>query len=327
LRAWGLRRPPFASDDKTSELFACASHREAISLLDTTAALRGVMTLTGSPGAGKSTLLKSWLAGLEPKRFLPLLITQSSLSATGVLEVLLAKQGERARFKRSTNLLLLEKHLGDLEPVTLVLVLDDAQNYPGPALEELRLLFGLGDRPRSAFALIMPGDDYLLGSLRLSVQPALFTRISAATSLAVLPGESIAAYLDWHVSRAGLDRDIFAPAAVDLLAEASEGNPRTLGLLAQAAWLAAARQNTFTIDADHVHTALRQVSAAGSVNPASLRPFGSAEPACATRDLPRALSRQVRSELAEMPSSSATRLSGRPLLRRRFTASAWKSPP
>ncbi len=264
LRVWGLRRTPFASEDKTPELFAIATHREALSLLDTTAALRGVMMLTGSPGTGKSTLIKTWLDGLEPKRFLPLLITQSSLSATGVLEVLLAKLGERARFKRSTNLLLLEKHLADLEPVTLVLVLDDAQNFPGPALEELRLLLGLGGRQRSAFALVLLGDDYLLGSLRLSVQRALFSRISAATSLAPLPREDIAAYLDWHVSRAGLDRDIFAPAAVDLLAEASEGNPRTLGLLAQAAWLAAARQNTLTIEADHIHTALRQVPAANA---------------------------------------------------------------
>lgn len=264
LRAWGLRRPPFASEDKTPELFATATHRETLGLLDTTAALRGVMMLTGSPGTGKSTLIKTWLAGLEPKRFLPLLITQSSLSATGVLEVLLAKLGERARFKRSTNLLLLEKHLADLDPVTLVLVLDDAQNFPGPALEELRLLLGLGGRQRSAFALVLLGDDYLLGSLRLSVQRALFSRISAATSLAPLPREDIAAYLDWHVSHAGLDRDIFAPAAVDLLAEASEGNPRTLGLLAQAAWLCAARQNTLTIEADHIHTALRQVPAANA---------------------------------------------------------------
>ena len=127
LRAWGLRRMPFVADDKTTDLFLTDTHRETLDLLDTTAALRGVMALTGTPGTGKSTLLKNWLYGLEPKRFLPLLITQSSLSATGVLEVLLAKLGERARFKRSTNLLLLEKHLADLDPVTLVLALDDAQ--------------------------------------------------------------------------------------------------------------------------------------------------------------------------------------------------------
>jgi len=180
-----------------------------------------------------------------------------------VLEVLLAKLGQRARFKRSTNLLLMEKHLADLEPVTLVLILDDAQNYPGPALEELRLLLGIGGRKRSAFAMVLLGDDYLLGSLRLSVQRALFTRISAAARLAELPRQDIPAYLNWQMSRAGLDRDVFAPAAADMLAEASEGNPRILGLLAQAAWLDAARSTSLTIETDHVHTALRQVPAAG----------------------------------------------------------------
>lgn len=264
LRAWGLRHAPFAPEEKSNQLYALESHREIRNLLDTTAALRGVLMLTGSPGTGKSTLMKNWLASLEPKRYLPILITQSSLSATGVLETILSKLGERTGFKRSANLLALEKHLTQLDPVTLVLILDDAQNYPGPALEELRLLLGLGGRQRSAFCLILLGDEYLLGSLRLSVQRALFSRISAALSMAVLPREEIAAYLNWHVSRAGLERDIFAPAAMEMLAEASDGNPRILGLLAQAAWLAAARQSVFTIEAAHVHIALRQVPAANA---------------------------------------------------------------
>jgi general secretion pathway protein A len=265
LRAWGMRQVPFAAEDKNgAALFPCASQREALPLLDTTAALRGVMVLTGSPGIGKSTLAKTWMAGLEPKRHLPLLITQSSLTATGVLEILLAKLGERPRFKRSANLMILEKHLADIDPLTLTLVLDDAQNYPGPALEELRLLLGLGGRARSAFALILLGDEYLLGSLRLSVQRALYSRISAAAQLRPLPREDIAPYLDWHVSHAGLERDIFAGAAIDLLAEASEGNPRTLNLLARAAWITAARAGSSSIEAEHIHTALRQVPAANA---------------------------------------------------------------
>jgi len=199
------------------------------------------------------------MRGLEPKRYLPRLITQSSLSAAGVLEILLAKLGERPRFKRSTNLLALEKHLADIEPTTPVLGLDDAQNYPSTALEELRMLLALGGRARSAFALILLGDDYLLGSLRLSIQRALFSRISAAHQLHPLPREDIASYLNRHISRAGLDREIFAPAAIDLLAEASEGNPRALNLLAQAAWLASARAGGSDIEPAHVHAALRQV--------------------------------------------------------------------
>ena len=264
LRAWGLLRVPFTPDEKSADTFPCDSLRQALPLLDTTAALRGVMVLTGSPGTGKSTLLKTWMRGLEPKRYLPLLITQSSLSATGVLEILLAKLGERPRFKRSTNLLALEKHLADIEPVTLVLVLDDAQNYPSTALEELRMLLGLGGRQRSAFAFILLGDDYLLESLRLSVQRAIFSRISTVHQLHPLPREDIAPYLNWHVNRAGLSRDIFASAAIDLLAEASDGNLRTINLLAQAAWLAAARSGASAIEPCHIHTALRQVPAAAA---------------------------------------------------------------
>lgn len=264
LRTWGLRNTPFAPEEKPGGLFPTGTHRETLALLETTAALRGIMLLTGSPGTGKSTLTKTWMAGLEPKRYLPLLITQSSLSAIGVLEILLSKLGLPPRYRRSTNLLLLEKHLAELDPITLVLVLDDAQNYPGPALEEIRMLLGLGGRHRSAFALVLLGDQYLLGSLKLSVQRALFSRISAAAVLAPLPREEVAAYLNWQVSRAGLDRDIFAPAAIDLLAEASEGNPRTLNLLAQSAWLAAARASTQTIHPEHIHAALRQVPSASA---------------------------------------------------------------
>jgi len=262
LRAWGLRCAPFAADEKSPAIYPAESHREAHDLLDSTAALRGVMLLTGAPGSGKSTLVKTWMRGLEPKRHLPLLVTQSSLSASGVLEILLAKLGERPRFKRSASLVLLEKHLADIDPLTLVLILDDAQNYPAAALEEIRMLLGLGGRMRSAFALILAGDEYLLGSLRLSVQRALFTRISATAVLAPLSRHDIAPYLNWQVSRVGLERDIFEAAAIDLLAEASQGNPRTLNLLAQAAWLGAARSGATTIHPDHIHSALGQVPAA-----------------------------------------------------------------
>jgi type II secretory pathway predicted ATPase ExeA len=68
LRAWGMHRAPFSADEKSAQIFPAACHSEALELLHTTAALRGLMLLTGNPGTGKSTLLKSWIASLEPKR-------------------------------------------------------------------------------------------------------------------------------------------------------------------------------------------------------------------------------------------------------------------
>lgn len=71
----------------------------------------------------------------------------------------------------------------------------------------------------------------------------------------------------------------------------------------------------------------RRIFAAGSAKGAALRPFGSAERACVPPPLPRALSRQLRNEFADTPSSAATRLSGRPLLSSRLTASCRESEP
>jgi len=263
-RFHGLSRVPFTPDERDPGLFGAAGQSQAVELLDTTAALRGVMTLTGAPGTGKTSLIKHWITRLEPKRYLPVLITQSSLSATGVLEMLLARLGIRPRFKRSANLLLLENHLQEIEPLTLVLILDDAQNYPGPALEDIRMLLGAGGKARPAFALILLGDEYLMGSLRLSIQRALFSRVSAACQMAALQREEIAHYLRWHINHAGLQADLFTPAAIDLLAEAAEGNPRLLDQLARAAWIAAASQRSTQVESDHVNAAFKQVPAASA---------------------------------------------------------------
>lgn len=270
LRAWGLLRVPFSRDEKNADLYASGAQAQILRALDTTAALRGVLVLSGSPGTGKSSLLKRWLRELDPKRHLPVLLTQSSLSATGVLEVLLGKLGETPRFKRSQNLQLLEKHLASLAPISLVLILDDAQNYPHQALEEVRLLLSLGGGQRPAFSLVLCGDEYLLGSLRLSVQRALFSRISAAHQLTPLGREEIEPYVRWQLAACGLARQCFSAAALDLLAEVSEGNARTLGLVAQAAWLLAARQGPGhqSVEAEHVSAALAQVPAASAKIPA-----------------------------------------------------------
>ena len=59
LRAWGLRDAPFAAEEKSPAIYPAESHRKAHDLLESTAALRGVMLLTGAPGSGKSALIKT----------------------------------------------------------------------------------------------------------------------------------------------------------------------------------------------------------------------------------------------------------------------------
>ncbi len=261
LRHWGARTVPF-SDQPGEAPFVTPAWETAVGLLNQTAALRSVMLLTGDNGVGKSALVAHWLAGLEPKAYLPLAITQATLSATGLMAVLLHKLGQPATLFRNRNLAALEKALAELGRLTPVLVLDEAQQYPPGALEEIRLLLGLNLTRQPTFALVLLGDLYLQDSLRLQHHRALYSRIAARAVLPTLEPAQVEPYLAHGLHQVGLHRSCWSPPALTLLASASGGIPRLLNLLARSAWLAAARAGLNRIETEQVQNALTLVPAA-----------------------------------------------------------------
>ena len=261
LRHWGARAVPF-SDSVGEKPCLTPLWKENLALLVQTAALRSLLLLSGDNGVGKSALTGHWVSTLEPKAFYPVVITQATLSGSGLLAVLLSKLGQKAGLLRSRNLARLEESLKELGRVTPVLVLDDAQDYPPGALEEVRLLLGFNLPRQPVFALILIGDLYLQDTLRMAHYRSLYSRIGARVQLDPLDHQGVETYLVHALSQVGLDRPCLSPAAIDLLAGASGGVPRLLNLLARCAWIAAAGAEVNTIEAEHVQSALRLVPAA-----------------------------------------------------------------
>lgn len=257
-RAWGARAVPFGGQ---GELFATASSQRATALLDQSAALRSVMLLSGDNGVGKSALAGRWLRSLEPKTHFGVAITQATLSGIGILALFLQKLGKTPRHQRSANLKLIEEAFAELGRITPVLLLDEAQNYSTSALEEVRMLLGLNLSEQPAFALILVGDHYLLNTLRLRSCRALYSRIAVHAPLLPLCRTEIEAYLNHQLREAGIERDCFEPASIELLAAASEGVPRTINLIARAAWIEAAKDPALRIAPSHVQSALELVPA------------------------------------------------------------------
>jgi type II secretory pathway predicted ATPase ExeA len=147
------------------------------------------------------------------------------------------------------------------------------KNYSQPSLEEVRLLLGLNLPEQPAFALVLIGDEYLLSSLKLRNQRALYSRLACQLSLAPWTSAQCAQYLSAALSAVGLSASAIEPAALELLASASAGLPRSLCLLARAAWIAAATEQAQKILAAHVQLAIQQVPCV----PGLLPPAQSAE--------------------------------------------------
>ena len=258
-RTWGATAVPFGPLSDT-QWVAIPSQQRATSLLDQTAALRGVMLLSGGNGLGKSALVGRWVRHLETRLYTPVNLTQATLSSSGLLATLARSLGKRGSIRRERNLDELSSYLSEHERETLVIVMDDAQNSTHGTLEELRLLLGLNLPSQPTFALILIGDEYLLGQLQLRNHRALCSRLSAHHLLNPWTFDEIANYLKTGLEAVGINRaKVFEPAAVDLLVRATAGVPRSVCLLARAAWLEAARAEARDINAQTMQQAMTQV--------------------------------------------------------------------
>lgn len=257
-RQWGATAVPFGLVNANDWLEA-PSAQQALNCLNQTAALRSVLLLSGPNGVGKSALVGRWMRSLDNRMFCPVCLTQATLSGTAILSALATKLGKPASCQRQRNLQLIEEALQELERRILVLILDEAQNYSQPSLEEVRLLLGLNLPEQPAFALVLIGDEYLLASLKLRNQRALFSRLACQLSLSPWSPSQCAQYLSTGLTAVGLSASAIEPAAVELLASASAGLPRSLCLLARAAWIAAATDKAQKIAPTHVQVAFQQV--------------------------------------------------------------------
>lgn len=269
MHHWGARTVPFHDG---TEPFETPQMDEIRELLDQTAALRSVMLLSGPNGTGKSLAVARWLKNLPRKAYAPLVITQATLSASAILATLVGKLGREPSMFRSRNLRQIEEAIPMLGQTTPVLVLDEAQNYPPSSLEEIRLLIGLNLAPSPIFALIMIGDNYLLDTLRLQSRRPLYARIAIAYHMQPLNPRQAAAFLSHQLEQAGIVRDAFDEHALDMIVAAADGIPRSLNLIARAAWINAAKSKQSVIGVDHVQHALKTIPIAQDKITTSLRP-------------------------------------------------------
>jgi len=266
-RQWGASAVPFS--EPAGEAWLETPHNQrALAALDQTATLRSVLLLAGPNGVGKSALVAHWLARLDRRLFCPLLLTHASLSACGLLSALVSQLGKRPAFRREANLAAMAAALAELGKVVPVIVLDEAQGFSYGSLEEVRLLLGLNLAEPPAFALVLIGDEYLLGTLRLRQHRSLFSRIAFQVGLGPWPPPVVAQYLQQGFAAVGITRPAIEPAALNLLTSASSGLARSLCLLCRAAWIEAASAGAQTIEPPHVQAAIERVpGAAGLVPP------------------------------------------------------------
>ncbi len=236
---FGLTCRPFDLAPDPRFLYMTAQHSRAVANMKF-ALLNGdsFVIITGEIGIGKTTIINTVLEELGPD-FVTAKLTHTTLSHIELLQALLSEFGMPIYKKKKVLLLdtlrafFLKKHA---EGKHVVIVVDEAQNLTGPALEELRLLSCIDTADRKILSIVLTGqpnlDDLLdsPGLIQLRQRARLRQRLEALTE-----DESVD-YVKHRLAVAGGDVDqIFDPAAVKDIHRLTQGIPRLINTLCDTA--------------------------------------------------------------------------------------------
>jgi type II secretory pathway predicted ATPase ExeA len=242
---YGLKEKAFSLSADPRFLYKSRTHAPMFD--DLHAGIRrreGIIVLTGEPGTGKTTLCRGVLAALGRKTFCAF-VPDPFVSREDLLKMLLIEFGvlsvedvRSGRLHTSTRAELsypLYDFLRSLVPLQAyaVLIIDEAQNLSSKLLEEIRILSDL-DGPEKLLQLVLVGQPELRDKLKDPAMRQVDQRVSVRCSLQPLERDALPGYIAHRLTVAGggADRVDFTPEALDILYNASNGNPRLINLIA-----------------------------------------------------------------------------------------------
>jgi general secretion pathway protein A len=283
LEHYGLAEPPYSITPDPRFVYLSERHRDALAHL-----LFGIgqgggggfVQLTGEVGTGKTTLSRLLLEQL-PDNARVALVLNPRLNAIELLETICEelhldiadRRGSAKALVDALNAYLLEAYAQGLRAV---LVVDEAQNLPVDALEQVRLLTNLETDTQKLLQIILIGQPELRDMLARPELRQLAQRITARFHLTPLGPDETAGYLRHRYRVAGGQRFPFTDRATQRIHAHAGGVPRLINVIAERALLAGYARDTITIDEDLVDEAAKEVLPPAAPGDARRRRMGMA---------------------------------------------------
>ncbi|MBF0324558.1 MAG: AAA family ATPase [Alphaproteobacteria bacterium] len=262
---YGLTDLPFQLTPDPRFFFESTVHRKAMShLLFGLEQSEGFIVITGDVGAGKTTILSHLLATLDSLAYVTAKIVSSHLAGDDMLRAVAAAFDlPFANIDKATLLCRIEDFLigNHQEGKRTLLLVDEAQNVPPQALEELRMLsnFQVGAKvPLQSFLLAQPQFRRTLASPNLE---QFRQRIIASFHLGPMGAAETSEYVRHRLSVVGWnDNPHFTEEALADIFLHTGGVPRKINTLCSRIMLFGFLDELHTVDREVVKSVIDDLS-------------------------------------------------------------------
>ena len=252
---YGFSDRPFQLTPDARFWFESKTHRTAMAYLGYGLAQgEGFIVVTGDVGAGKTTLVGHLMASVDPQRLNAIRIVSTQVEDEDMLRLTAQQLGLATEGLAKAQLLerierTLRLHAN--EGRQTLLIVDEAQNLPLSALEELRMLSNFQSGGKSLLQIFLLGQPEFRDRLQRSEHlEQLRQRVIATHHLTPMEQAEVGPYIAHRLSLVGwAGNPDFVEDSLAALYRHSAGVPRRLNMLAGRVLMHGAIEGLSRIDA------------------------------------------------------------------------------
>ena len=263
LEHFGLKKSPFQITPDTDFLFLSRSHARAKAYMSYSIwKWDGFSVVTGKPGTGKTLMIRNLIERLD-RDVEVVYLNHTRLTRTEFLRSVAANLGMAAFDAGEAELIArITEHLEarGREGRRVLLIVDEAHYLKPAVMEEIRFFTALENDGKPLLNLILVGDDSLLAKFDKPGMEQLRQRVRLWYSIGNLDKEGVKEYINYRLASAGrVGEGIFTDSAISLIYSFTDGLPRLINILCDAALVAAYVKEDQVVSTSSVRTALDEL--------------------------------------------------------------------